>query len=275
MRVAGIAVVAVALSACALTKSSGPNPSQPMCMPCTNPCYPGDCVARPAKAVAAAAAPTFTPAPGSYTGAQQVTLASATPSAKIHYTTDGSVPTAASPVYTGPIPVSGDTAIRAVAVAPGLPDSSVTSGGFYVSPPPAPVAAPAPAAVAAVAAAPALAVMGADKIELKETVLFDSSKTTIKAASLPMLDEVAQLMKAHPEVKHVAVEGHTDSMGDPAFNKQLSEGRAKAVRAYLVEKGVAADRLSAKGFGQTKPIADNKTEAGRAANRRVDFMIAQ
>jgi outer membrane protein OmpA-like peptidoglycan-associated protein len=262
MRVAGIAVVAVALSACALTKSSGPNPSQPMCMPCTNPCYPGDCVAKPAKAVAAAAAPTFT-------------LASATPSAKIHYTTDGSVPTAASPVYTGPIPVSGDTAIRAVAVAPGLPDSSVTSGGFYVSPPPAPVAAPAPAAVAAVAAAPALAVMGADKIELKETVLFDSSKTTIKAASLPMLDEVAQLMKAHPEVKHVAVEGHTDSMGDPAFNMQLSEGRAKAVRAYLVEKGVAADRLSAKGFGQTKPIADNKTEAGRAANRRVDFMIAQ
>jgi outer membrane protein OmpA-like peptidoglycan-associated protein len=269
MRVAGIAVIAVALSACALNKSSGPNPSQPMCMPCTNPCYPGDCVAKPAKAVAAAAAPTFSPAPGSYTGAQQVTLASTTPNAKIHYTTDGSLPTAASPVYAGPIPVSGDTAIRAIAVAPGLPDSSVTSGGFYVSPPPA------TAPVAAAATATALAVMGADKIELKETVLFDTSKTTIKAASLPMLDEVAQLLKSHPEVKHVNVEGHTDSMGDPAFNMQLSEGRAKAVSAYLVEKGVAADRLSAKGFGATKPIADNKTEAGRAANRRVDFMIAQ
>lgn len=274
MRVAGVAVIAVALSACALDRSSGPNPSQPMCMPCTNPCYPGDCAPKAAKPVATAAAPTFTPAPGTYTGTQQVTLASATPTAKIHYTTDGSLPTAASPVYTGPIPVSGDTAIRALAVAPGLPDSSVASGGFYVSPPPAPPEA-APAAAAVVVAAPALAVMGTGRIELKETVLFDSSKTTIKAASLPMLDEVAQLMKSHPEVKHVNVEGHTDSMGDPAFNMQLSEGRAKSVRAYLVEKGVAADRLSAKGFGATRPIADNKTEPGRAANRRVDFMIAQ
>jgi outer membrane protein OmpA-like peptidoglycan-associated protein len=129
--------------------------------------------------------------------------------------------------------------------------------------------------VAAAATATALAVMGADKIELKETVLFDTEKTTIKAASLPMLDEVAQLLKSHPEVKHVNIEGHTDSMGDPAFNMQLSEGRAKAVRAYLVEKGVAADRLSAKGFGATRPVADNKTAQGRAANRRVDFMIAQ
>ena len=147
-----------------------------MCMPCTNPCYPGDCGAKPAKAVAAAAAPTFAPAPGTYTGAQQVTLTSATPNAKIDYTTDGSVPTAASPGHAGPIPVSGDTAIRALAVAPGLPDSSVASGGFYVSPPPAPAPAPEPVAVAAVAAAPALAVMAADKIELKETVLFDTSE---------------------------------------------------------------------------------------------------
>jgi len=273
MRVAGIAVVAFVLSACALDKASGPNPSQAMCMPCTNPCFPGDCMPKAAKAVAAAAAPTFTPAPGRYTGTQQVTLASATPGAKIHYTTDGSQPTAASPVYTGPIPVSGDTTIRALAVAPGLPDSGVAAGGFSVSPP-AP-AAPAAAPVAAVAAsATALAVMGAGKIELKETVLFDTSKTTIKAVSLPMLDEVAQLLKSHPEVKHVNVEGHTDSMGEPAFNQELSEGRAKSVCAYLVEKGVAADRLAAKGFGETRPVADNRTEPGRAANRRVDFVIA-
>lgn len=127
---------------------------------------------------------------------------------------------------------------------------------------------------AAAASAPAKAMMTADKIELQETVLFDSSTTTIKAASLPMLDEVVQWLKSHPEVRHVNIEGHIDSMGDPAFNQQLSEGRAKAVRAYLVEQGVAADRLAAKGFGATRPIADNQTEPGRVANRRVGLMIA-
>jgi outer membrane protein OmpA-like peptidoglycan-associated protein len=206
-----------------------------------------------------AAAPTFSPSPGSYTGTQMVELSSATPNATIHYTTDGSEPTAASPVYTSPIPVSGNTTIRALAVAPGLPDSDLSTGGFDVSQPPPP--------------APARVVMTAEKIELKESVFFDTSRTTIKAVSLPLLDEVAQLLKSHPEVEHVTVEGHTDSAGGTALNQKLSEGRAQAVRTYLVEKGVAASRLDAKGFGESRPIADNATAKGREANRRVELKI--
>jgi outer membrane protein OmpA-like peptidoglycan-associated protein len=116
--------------------------------------------------------------------------------------------------------------------------------------------------------------MTASKIELKESVYFDTARATIKPVSLPLLDEVAQLLKAHPEVKLVTIEGHTDNRGAAASNLKLSEGRAQAVRAYLEGKGVEASRLDAKGFGAAKPIADNATEKGREANRRVDFMIA-
>lgn len=283
MRATLVTLVAIGLSGCALNKSSsGPHSSLPMCMPCTNPCYPtDDCAAGGKKAVAAtpapapapaaavtviaapkpAAAPTFSPSPGSYTGTQMVALASATPAATIHYTTDGSEPTTASPAYSNPIPVSGDTAIRAIAVAPGLPSSAPAVGGYYVSQPPP--------------AAPARAVITAGKIELKESVYFETSKSVIKAVSFPLLDEAAQLLKAHPEVKRLTVEGHTDSTGNAEANMKLSEGRAQAVRAYLVEKGVEASRLDAKGYGATKPIADNGTAKGREANRRVEFMIAQ
>jgi outer membrane protein OmpA-like peptidoglycan-associated protein len=204
-----------------------------------------------------AAAPTFSLAPGSYTGTQLVALASATPGATIHYTTDGSQPTAASPAYANPIPVSGDTALRAVAVAPGLSDSSISSGTYSVTQPP-----------------PSRAVLTAGKIELKESVYFETSRATIKAVSLPLLDEVAQLLKAHPEVKRVTIEGHTDSTGDAAANLKLSEARAQAVKAYLVEKGVETSRLDARGYGASKPIADNATVKGRETNRRVDFTIA-
>jgi outer membrane protein OmpA-like peptidoglycan-associated protein len=113
------------------------------------------------------------------------------------------------------------------------------------------------------------------KLELKEKVFFDTARATIKAESNSLLDEAAAVLKAHPEVKKVVIEGHTDSRGDAAKNLKLSEARARAVKAYLVGQGVEAERLDAKGFGQTRPIADNKTEKGRDANRRVELMIAQ
>ena len=81
------------------------------------------------------------------------------------------------------------------------------------------------------------------------------------------------MLVANPQVKKVRIEGHTDNTGAADFNTKLSQGRAKAVRDYLVKKGVAADRLEAKGFGPTQPIGDNKTAAGREANRRVEFEI--
>ena len=111
------------------------------------------------------------------------------------------------------------------------------------------------------------------KIDILEKVYFDTSKSTIQARSLPLLDEVATVLNAHPEINKVLVEGHTDSLGAAAFNKKLSADRAAAVKAYLVTKGVQAERLDTAGFGPEKPIADNKTAAGRDQNRRVEFTI--
>lgn len=88
-----------------------------------------------------------------------------------------------------------------------------------------------------------------------------------------MLDNVAQVLSAHPEIKRVNIEGHTDNVGDAAKNKDLSDRRAKAVVKYLASKGVDAARLNGVGFGAERPVADNATDAGRANNRRVDFVI--
>jgi outer membrane protein OmpA-like peptidoglycan-associated protein len=207
-----------------------------------------------------AAAAAFQPGPGSYAEPQMVVLSSATPGAVIHYTTDGSTPTAQSPVYTGPIPVDGTTTVKAIAVAPDMPQSEVSTATYTGTPPPPP---------------PARGAITEKKLELKEKVFFDTGKTTVKPESFSLLDEVAAVMKGHPEVKKVVVEGHTDSKGSKAKNMKLSKGRAEAVRTYLVEKGVEPDRLEAKGFGPARPIADNGTPEGRDDNRRVEFAISQ
>lgn len=78
-------------------------------------------------------------------------------------------------------------------------------------------------------------------------------------------------MNGDPSLK-LAVNGHTDNSGDPAHNQRLSEGRAKSVAAALTAKGIDASRLSAKGFGQDYPVADNGTEEGKAKNRRVELV---
>ena len=99
---------------------------------------------------------------------------------------------------------------------------------------------------------------------------FDTAKATILPDSESVLGEIAKLMQTNPELK-LRVEGHTDSQGVPSANQVLSEKRAQAVVAWLTAHGVAAARLSAKGFGQNKPVADNSTEEGRAKNRRVEL----
>ncbi|MDY7231318.1 OmpA family protein [Hyalangium sp. s54d21] len=113
------------------------------------------------------------------------------------------------------------------------------------------------------------------RIELKDTVYFDTAKATIQRRSFKLLDQVAKILIEHPELEKVSIEGHTDSQGKPAENLKLSQRRAESVRSYLIKKGVAAERLEAKGFGQERPIADNKTAKGRAANRRVEFLTTQ
>ncbi|CAM4530144.1 OmpA family protein [Myxococcus xanthus] len=118
-----------------------------------------------------------------------------------------------------------------------------------------------------------LAQIGENRIQLLEAVYFENNKDIIIARSNKLLDTVANILIAHPEVEKVRVEGHTDNRGNPDYNLDLSQRRADAVVRYLVSKGVARERLDAKGFGPTQPIADNNTTQGRAKNRRVEFKI--
>lgn len=113
-----------------------------------------------------------------------------------------------------------------------------------------------------------------------ETYKFDARKVQfvtgsaqLTKAAMAELDKGAQILKEHPKI-NISIEGHTDNTGTAAGNEKLSQKRADAVKAYLVKKGIEQERMVATGYGQTKPIADNKTAAGRAANRRVEFKIA-
>jgi len=110
------------------------------------------------------------------------------------------------------------------------------------------------------------------QVVVLEGVTFDVNSANLTAASRPTLDEVARQLQRHPSLK-IEVEGHTDSSGNDAYNLQLSQRRAAAVRDYLVTQGVSADRLTAKGYGETRPIADNSTVPGRLANRRVAMAV--
>lgn len=117
-----------------------------------------------------------------------------------------------------------------------------------------------------------LVVITENKIELKQTVFFDTRKATIKKVSFPLLNEVAQALADHPTLQ-VRIEGHTDSQGADKANLKLSQNRAASVRKYLIGKGVDGTRMVSEGFGERVPIADNRTSGGRAQNRRVEFVI--
>jgi outer membrane protein OmpA-like peptidoglycan-associated protein/tetratricopeptide (TPR) repeat protein len=105
-----------------------------------------------------------------------------------------------------------------------------------------------------------------------KNIFFDFSKYDLKPESQVELDKVVQLMQDNPTVK-IQIEGHTDNVGTSADNMKLSENRAKSVVNYLVSKNISITRLTAKGFGATKPIADNKTEEGKAQNRRTELKV--
>ena len=119
-----------------------------------------------------------------------------------------------------------------------------------------------------------LLVVTESKIELKQTVYFATRRARIKRRSYGLLDEVARALDENSTIR-VRIEGHTDSRGRERFNLRLSRSRAQAVRKYLIKRGIAPDRMVAKGFGEDKPIADNRTRAGRAQNRRVEFVITE
>jgi OOP family OmpA-OmpF porin len=135
--------------------------------------------------------------------------------------------------------------------APGTADGCPPK---MVEPEPAPVAEPAPVR----------------KLTL-EGVNFATDSARLHPESMAILDHVAATLKEWGEIK-VEVAGHTDSINSDAYNRTLSQRRAEAVRAYLIKRGVAADRLTAKGYGESMPVADNRTAAGRARNRRVELI---
>jgi OOP family OmpA-OmpF porin len=105
-------------------------------------------------------------------------------------------------------------------------------------------------------------------------VNFDFDKSNIRADARPVLDEAIATLKAEGGVAVIA-EGHTDSKGTDAYNQKLSERRANSVRDYLVRGGISAGRIKVVGYGESRPVADNKTEDGRAQNRRVELRISQ
>ena len=110
-------------------------------------------------------------------------------------------------------------------------------------------------------------------IKISDQVKFAFGSAKILKDSDELLNAVADIFKKHPEIKMVRIEGHTDNKGKPAANMALSKARAAAVMTWLVKHGVEKSRLKSEGLGQTKPIDDNGTEAGRANNRRVEFHI--
>jgi outer membrane protein OmpA-like peptidoglycan-associated protein len=114
-----------------------------------------------------------------------------------------------------------------------------------------------------------------NEIVILQQVQFDTGTSKIKKVSDTLLDEVAAVLKEHAEILKLEVQGHTDDRGAAKLNQGLSQGRATAVLTAMVKRGIARERLVAKGYGSDKPVADNATEDGRSQNRRVQFVMLE
>lgn len=112
-----------------------------------------------------------------------------------------------------------------------------------------------------------------EKIIITQKVHFAYDKSTIREISFPILDDVAKLLTDNPSLANVRVEGHTDSHGSDQYNQSLSQRRAESVVEYLVKAGIDRNRLTPVGYGESRPVADNETDEGRARNRRTEFTI--
>ena len=120
-----------------------------------------------------------------------------------------------------------------------------------------------------------LVVVKREAIEINDKIFFAYDSDRILPRSYELLDKVGAVINEHTEIPAIFVEGHSDGDGEDSYNLDLSDRRAKSVRAYLVDQGVSPRRLQAQGFGEQKPIADNTSEDGKAQNRRVEFRIVE
>ncbi len=109
-------------------------------------------------------------------------------------------------------------------------------------------------------------------VQMKNDILFDTNKDTVKPEGVTQLEKMGDILAKYADDR-VQVGGYTDSQGDPRYNQALSERRAAAVKAVLVTRGVQELQVTVTGFGEANPVADNKTAAGRAKNRRVELKI--
>jgi OOP family OmpA-OmpF porin len=115
-----------------------------------------------------------------------------------------------------------------------------------------------------------------NKIEIREKIQFEYNKAIIREVSFDLMAEIADVIKKHPHIKKLRIEGHASAEGEDAYNKSLSDRRAIAVMKHLVEReGIPGEMLSAKGYGEEKPVAPNDTEENREKNRRVEFNIVE
>jgi outer membrane protein OmpA-like peptidoglycan-associated protein len=113
------------------------------------------------------------------------------------------------------------------------------------------------------------------EIQIFGKVRFKLGSSELDGKSAPLLDQIAAAMRANPQASKIRIEGHTDDLGDRGFNQKLSEERADAVRRALIDRGVDGDRLETRGHGEMQPTAPNASAAGRAKNRRVEFLIVE
>jgi outer membrane protein OmpA-like peptidoglycan-associated protein len=161
----------------------------------------------------------------------------------------------------GPTVFADDSALQIVGDPPPLPPKP---------PPPPPEPEPPPPEP------PKRVVVEDNKITISEKIQFDFNKATIRPESDGLMTEIITVIKENPHIKKIAIEGHTSGEGTDKHNLKLSDQRAKAVMDYLVTKGgLAKEMFTAKGYGETRLIADESTEEGKEKNRRVEFNIIE
>jgi len=163
------------------------------------------------------------------------------------------------------------------------PASSPTAAAPAATPTPTATATPTPAATTTPAetstsstTSSSAATVKGDRVQIAGNIVFDTGTATIQAGpdNEAILNQLKTFLEQNPNVTELRIEGHTDNVGNAEDNLNLSGQRALAIKKWLVDKGIAASRLLAVGFGDQNPIADNSTEEGRAQNRRTEFRVA-